>query len=438
MLILSLYLNKNNISVNIKFTLYFLLLFLLCIFKTINIIVFFKEIVIFCYIYILLSINQKFQLSYKYEFFVLMNIILIGLLLLLNSNNFVIFLLALEIYTYGSYILISYKTQSLLSTEGGFKYLIMSSLSTGLIICGISIIYWYYGSIDFNEIYFLSQTNNFDCWIAYLLLISGILLKIGAAPFHLWYLDAYQELDFWVLAFLGILPKLCIIVILMKLCIFLNITSIFFIKYLLYIIGILSILVSNITVIIQLNIKRLLLYYAIQGNGFISFLYASSNIEHWDSIIFYVIFYSLAYLNIIILLFGIKNWITFKELNNIYNFYNLFILNKLYSWNLLLIIFNLISMPPFIFFSAKLLVLFSLNTTFFYGVVYTLMFNILSVFIYLRLMNFVFFYKDIYIQKFILPLNYNLVLIISSLLIINLISPFLINPFSNFINILWF
>lgn len=78
---------------------------------------------------------------YNYEPIIIINILIFGLLILINNTNLIVLLLSLEIYTYAAYILISSKTTSLLSTEGGLKYLIISSLSTALFLTGIISLY---------------------------------------------------------------------------------------------------------------------------------------------------------------------------------------------------------------------------------------------------------------------------------------------------------
>jgi len=64
-----------------------------------------------------------------------------ALMLLVQSNNFVMFFVALETVAIGFYILVSYFRTSAASLEAGIKYLILSSLSSAILLFGLVLLY---------------------------------------------------------------------------------------------------------------------------------------------------------------------------------------------------------------------------------------------------------------------------------------------------------
>lgn len=440
-LIIPLYLKTNDISIILKITCSFYFIWLLIPWFT-NIQDLKMCIKLFLILTIISTLNiflRERNKIYNYEPIIIINILIFGLLILINNTNLIVLLLSLEIYTYAAYILISSKTTSLLSTEGGLKYLIISSLSTALFLTGIISLYWYYGSINLDEIYLLYQFNNSNILLLLCtLFFISLFIKIGAAPFHLWYLDAYQNLDFWVLCLLNVVPKIAMIFIFFQLSIYINIVYIFSSKYVLYIIAFISVVISNITVTSQLNFKRLLLYYTIQGNAFLALLIASAYIEHWNSIFFYIICYGFTYINIFCILASFRNWIQIREQFFIYNYFNIFSQNTVYCWNLVCIIFNLIAIPPFVSFGAKLLILITTSNTFPYIITCILLLNVITIPTYLRIINLVFFSNNTYTYALYHPIKYQLAFIISLITGINLLAFVSIHPFNIFLNNLWF
>jgi proton-translocating NADH-quinone oxidoreductase chain N len=450
-LLFSLYLIKKityfNLFINVNI---YILLYLYILFFSINIYMitaletpvdyfnfFIKNILIWFFLIFLFFIRKNTKLLMTYEFLILINIILLSLIMLLFIKNFITLLIILELYTYSSYIIITSKVNSLLSTEGGLKYFIINSLSSGIFITGICIIYWCYGSIDFFEISEIENYYNiYFIGLGFILLLLGLVLKIGMAPFHFWYLDSYQELDFWFLALLGILPKLVICIILLQFNIYFNLVSLYGVKQFFYLCGLCSALAGNLTVFVQLNFKRLLLFYAIQGNAFVALLFVGGCVEQWEALILYLIFYSIAYLNLALYFMCFKQWNRYNELYHIYNFFNFIKTNHMYSWNFLLALFNLLSIPPLFFFGTKLFVLASLSNYIFYIIAFILIINTITIFVYLRILHIMFFYNTNDII-FILPLTYDKALILSLITLLNSIGLLLSQPYILYLSNNW-
>ena len=86
------------------------------------------------------------------EYFFLILLSLVGILLLLSSNNILSMYLGLEMQSICLYILATYRKYDLKSSEAGVKYFIMGVLSSGILLYGLSLIFAFTNSTDFFEI----------------------------------------------------------------------------------------------------------------------------------------------------------------------------------------------------------------------------------------------------------------------------------------------
>jgi NADH-quinone oxidoreductase subunit N len=83
---------------------------------------------------------------YQYEYIVLTIFILLGIMIVISSYDFILFYAGLELTSICSYILLAIKREDVKSHEAGMKYLLLSGLGSGFLLYGISLIYGYTGS----------------------------------------------------------------------------------------------------------------------------------------------------------------------------------------------------------------------------------------------------------------------------------------------------
>lgn len=189
--------------------------------------------------------NEKLN---SYEFIILTNIAIIGLICLIVSFDFLSLYLSLELQSLCLYILAAYKYFSNFSTEAGLKYFILGAISSGFLLFGISIIYSLFGTTNFQNIFYilfdleentflspitLIHFNNFiDLYfnetfsilynykyiyaLSIIFIISSFLFKLGVAPFHMWLPDVYQGAPTITTLFFLIIPKIGLISIFIK------------------------------------------------------------------------------------------------------------------------------------------------------------------------------------------------------------------------------
>jgi NADH-quinone oxidoreductase subunit N len=155
----------------------------------------------------------------KIEFYNIVLVVSAAMMLLAQSNHFVMLFVALETVTIGLYILVSYTRTNALTLEAGLKYLIMGALSSALLLFGIVLLYGVGGnqalpghtggSMHFPELqaFLAANPHNTIAAIGVVLVLAGLAFKIGAFPFQIWIPDVYQGAPTPVTAFLAVASK---------------------------------------------------------------------------------------------------------------------------------------------------------------------------------------------------------------------------------------
>jgi len=141
-------------------------------------------------------------------------------MLLVQSNHFVTFFLALETAAVGLYVLVGYLRRSEASLEAGVKYLVAGGLSSALLLMGIVLVYGALGaaagvtdSLNFTQIgkalaaQAAAHAVSPLTLVGIALILGGVAFKLGAFPFHAWIPDVYQGAPTPTTAFLGTASK---------------------------------------------------------------------------------------------------------------------------------------------------------------------------------------------------------------------------------------
>jgi NADH-quinone oxidoreductase subunit N len=141
------------------------------------------------------------KLNY-FEYPILILLSSLGIFLIISSYDLITMYLGIELQSLCLYVLASLKRNSAFSTEAGLKYFILGALSSGLILFGCSLIYGFAATTNLADISYLlfgitataSAKVKLEVSMVILglcFLISGLLFKLAAAPFHMWSPDVY-------------------------------------------------------------------------------------------------------------------------------------------------------------------------------------------------------------------------------------------------------
>lgn len=181
-------------------------------------------------VFLLARVSLARQPMPRVEFYHIVLVVTATMMLLAQSNNFVMLFVALETLTIGLYILVAYFRTSTASLEAGLKYLVMGALSSGLLLFGIVLLYGVAGSpslpahtvepLNYDELgrFLAANPHNFLASLGIALVLAGIAFKIGAFPFQIWVPDVYQGAPTPVTAFLAVASKAAGFAVLLGLC----------------------------------------------------------------------------------------------------------------------------------------------------------------------------------------------------------------------------
>lgn len=322
-----------------------------------------------------------------------------GMLVMLEANDFISFYLAFELQSFVLYILAGSDRQSKKSSEAGLKYFILGSFSSACMLFGISLIYLYLGSTNFQAISWLMADGGnksifIEISIALALIITGLLFKLPAAPFHNWAPDVYHGAPLHVTAFFSVIPKFAIVAIIIRFLY--DIFPTMYVEWSTIILysGMLSIVVGAIGAYNQKIIKRLLAYSTISHVGFILLSLSTYSLNGLSASCFYLFIYSILSINFFTALF-ILYYHYKTELIQITDLQDLLEDHPIMGVLLTLNLFSLAGVPPLAGFFSKFYVLTTvIKMEFYFTAIVAIIVSILAAFYYIRLIRIMFFGKD--------------------------------------------
>ena len=155
---------------------------------------------------------QEFKKINYFESILLILFCVLGLLVLISSYNFITLYLAIELQSLCLYVLVASRSYSEFATEAGIKYFILGAFSSAMLLYGISLVYGFSGTVQFQELWLLIAQKSLplgSC-LGFIFIFLGFLFKITAAPFHTWAPDVYEGAATNITAFLAIVPKIAV------------------------------------------------------------------------------------------------------------------------------------------------------------------------------------------------------------------------------------
>lgn len=329
--------NVNGIFVRDTFSKFFQILILLS---------------VSCLLFMSKQYLQKNNL-FKPEYPILIIFSTLGMMIMISSNNFLLLYLGLEIQSLSLYVVSSFRRDNYKSTEAGLKYFILGSLSSGLMLFGISLIYGSTGSINFEIISSMINYEGFFPGIVagLVFLICGFAFKASAVPFHMWTPDVYEGSPTPVTAFFATVPKLAAVGVLLRVLFdcFGQIVESW--QQVIIIISVLSMFLGSVAAIGQNNIKRLMAYSSIGHIGFVLMGVASGTDKGISAVLIYMVLYIVMNIGVFVFILNMeRNGVAVTTINSL-NMYNN--VSKSQTLFLTVLLFSLAGIPPLAGFFGK-------------------------------------------------------------------------------------
>lgn len=328
---------------------------------------------------------------YQGEIAVLMLFAVAGMMLLVSAGSLVMVYLGLEMLALCSYALVAVDRDSPIASEAAIKYFVLGSLASGLILYGMSLIYGATGTLDLALIGAAAGSAQGTLLITGVVFaVAGIAFKFGAAPFHMWLPDVYHGAPTPITLFIGSAPKLAYFGMAFRLLE----TGAGPLddrwRILLAALAVASLVIGNLSAMVQNNVKRLLAYSTVSHVGFLFLGLAGGGPQGLAAALFYAISYAAmaaAAFGAIVVLAG-KGF----EADTIDDYKGLNARNPWLAGLILCVMASLAGVPPFLGFWAKLAVLrAALEGDMLWLAIVGLVFAVVGAFYYLRIVKAMYF-----------------------------------------------
>lgn len=254
--------------------------------------------------------RQAFEAKLEHtEIFPLSMIALGGMMVFASAADLLTLFVALEVLSLPLYILCGLeRRRRLLSQEAAMKYFLLGSFASAVYLFGMALIFVFTGSVSLSVLSAQLETargadfaNQVPALVVgVIMVVAGLLFKIGAVPFHSWTPDVYTGAPTSITGFMAAATKMAAFGALLRVLFGgLNVLDDIWTPMLI-VVAAATMVLGSLVAIAQTDVKRMLAYSSIAHAGFIlTALVAmpadlrSLNMAH-SSVLFYLLAYGLA------------------------------------------------------------------------------------------------------------------------------------------------
>jgi NADH-quinone oxidoreductase subunit N len=224
------------------------------------------------------SIVTLLFISYRYleivhenrgEYYALAIFAQCGMYFMAAAADLVVLFVGLELTAISFYILVGFTRADRKSNEASLKYLLLGAIATGFILYGFSLLYGISGSTSLNNASRVFEDTGAFGLLATVTVLSGLLLKVSAAPFHNWAPDAYDGAPTPITGYLSVASKVASFAVLIRLLSGPIQTEHSFAQHFVVVAAVLSLTVGSIAAITQARVKRLFGYSGVAHAGYL-------------------------------------------------------------------------------------------------------------------------------------------------------------------------
>ena len=213
----------------------------------------------------------------------------IGGILMVSANDFVVMFLGLETLSLSFYLLAASDRRKEESGEAGLKYFILGGFASAFFLYGVAMIFGASGSTrlsDIGEVF--SGEVRLEGGVMLLsgvaLLLIGFAFKVSLVPFHSWTPDVYQGAPTPVTALLASVGKVVAFAAMIRVFTGALASRADEWRPVLWVLAALTLVVGSALAVVQRDVKRMLAYSSISHAGFILVgLVAASHVDAVDS-----------------------------------------------------------------------------------------------------------------------------------------------------------
>lgn len=197
----------------------------------------------------------------------------LGMLLVAMTSDLIFLLLAVELTSLSTYVLVGYTRKDARALEAAMKFYIIGALSTALSFFGASLLYGAYYTTSLSTMAASTPDDGTLALVGFGLLAVGLGFKATVVPFHMWAVDVYDGAPDTVSAFLaagskkmGIFAYIAVFVAAVQIY---TGTYAYALAIALGVLAVATMTLGNLLALQQQSMKRLLAYSSISQAGYI-------------------------------------------------------------------------------------------------------------------------------------------------------------------------
>lgn len=231
-----------------------------------------------------------------------------GMLIFPAAADLLTMFIALEVLSLPLYVMSGMaRRRRLLSQEASFKYFVLGAFASAIFLFGSALLYGYSGSVRFADLSNASTAvvrgGSPDGWellwlVGFLMVVCGLLFKVGAVPFQAWVPDVYQGAPTPVTGFMAACTKIAAFGALVRILWFGGLGGtldmLLSFKTAMWVVAIATMAVGVVVGATQTDMKRMLGYSSIAHAGFVLVAVLGFNPQGIKAVIFYLVAYGVA------------------------------------------------------------------------------------------------------------------------------------------------
>jgi NADH-quinone oxidoreductase subunit N len=225
------------------------------------------------------------------EYYVAILASLLGMLVLASARELILLFVSFELMSIPLYYLTGFLKREPEAVEAALKFFLVGTVSSAVLVYGLSFLYGVAGTTDLREIALALSTGHPILMLGMVLALAGLGFKIAAFPFHMWVPDAYEAASTPFVAWLSVAPKAAGFVVIFRLYLEGVGNQVFLWVPLAAGLATITIIAGNLMAIPQQNIKRLLAYSGIAHIGYMLVGLAAVSADGVAMMLFYLVAY---------------------------------------------------------------------------------------------------------------------------------------------------
>ncbi|MBY0332100.1 MAG: NADH-quinone oxidoreductase subunit NuoN [Acetobacteraceae bacterium] len=255
-----------------------------------------------------LDFNRRESLD-RFEFPVLALFATTGMMVMVSANDLMAVYMGLELLSLPLYVIAAFDRDNGRSAEAGLKYFVLGALASGLLLYGVSLVYGFAGTTNFDRLADVFSGNGgvpAGVVVGLVFVVAGLIFKVSAVPFHMWTPDVYEGAPTPVTAFFAAAPKVAAVALLARVLLgpFGDLAAQWQQVIILASLG--SMLLGAFAAVGQRNIKRLMAYSSIGHVGYALMGLAVVSDEGLRGLAIYMLIYMLMNIGTFAILVGMR------------------------------------------------------------------------------------------------------------------------------------